>query len=136
MNRPKIARPVRIVVLIAATGLLGAVTWYSFANKLPPGRSLLLSVGSLALLWVLLRIGILEAPSGFTALTFGQNPRLRDVLWSVACIAGGFAWLVLFTRRVSDTEAGAALLGIPFILLVAGGTFFLIRGLFFPGRKG
>ena len=135
LKEPGITRPLRIVVGIAATCLGVALTWYMLARSVPPGRSLLLSVGFLVLLWILFRIGVLQAPSGYNTLTFGQSPRMRDVLRSIGCIAGGFAWLVLLTRRVSNTEAGAALLVVPFILLVVVGTFFLLRGIFFTGPK-
>ena len=129
LRKPGISRLVRIVVAAAATCLGGILIWYVAANDVPQGRSMLLTFGFVALVWVLFRVRVLQEPRGYSVPFFGKTPSLRDVLKSVACYVGGVAWVALLARHVSDTEAGGLLILGPSLLLVVLGTFFLIRGL-------
>ena len=129
-KRDRATRVPRIVLAVAATCLGAVLTWYLFAHKVTQGRSTLLVVSYLTLVWILFRIRVFPTPAGYSVLSWGRTLVLRDVLRFVGCVAGGVACTVLLAPRVSDTEAGAALAIIPGIFLALLGVFFLARAFF------
>ena len=132
-----VTRTLRLLVALAATCFFGGVTWYSFTRKLSSGLELLITVGVLALLWVLIRTGALPVPKGANTGPFGQPLRMRDILRFIGCVVGGFGWvLVMAVLGVPDTTAGAVILFGPPLLLFVIGMYFLGRALLMPFFSG
>jgi len=134
-KRTVVTRYVRIIVSVAATCLGGALTWYLSIKDVPPGRAVLIVLGLLALMRILLRTGVWQAPERYATSSLGERLRTGDVLRFVASFAGAVVWAALVARRVGDTTAGVAVLVTPIILLFATGMFFLGRALFFSRPK-
>ena len=131
MSTPHSARSrrLKITLLAVLTCLAAALAWYLFTHDVPPGRTALLSFGILALMWTLGRTGVLPPHSDGTPV-MGPLPRATDVLLFIGCYAGAIAWVAFVSPRVSHTNAGAATVLVPGLLLLLGGTVFLVKALF------
>jgi hypothetical protein len=118
---------VLVICAIATSALIYEGFRTNFSNRV---FGILLPIALIGLSRMLVAFKVVELPSWFSMGFVNRAPKYPEFGKAAACFIAGLLWALISVRLVTNTPLGAAIVGVPAVLLMIAMGIFVLRGLF------
>lgn len=119
------------MILVICAIAIGALIYGGFrTNFSNRAFGILLPITLIGLSRILVAFNVIELPTWFSMGFVNRAPKYSEFGKAAECFIASLMWTLISLRLVSNTPLGAAIVGVPAVLLMIAMGVFVLRGLF------